>query len=99
MEETKNLSHQVDNSVLSESTEILLNSPFEDQPLSHSLLVARNFDFRPHLKRGEFFDVLDTLNKWCLAEVVDTAEGSWVRVHYDNWSKKYDEVSSTHSRS
>lgn len=41
---------------------------------------------------GEHVDCLDTVNKWCNAEVVQVdAAGSRVFVHYSGYHKKYDE--------
>jgi len=40
--------------------------------------------------RLEWVDIRDTVNKWCLGQIVDLAEGR-VLVHYDGWPSKWDE--------
>ena len=32
---------------------------FEDEPLSHRLVAANNFDFRPNIKTGNYLEVKD----------------------------------------
>ncbi len=38
--------------------------------------------------RFEWVDIKDTVNKWCLGQVVEVAEGR-VCVHYDGWPSKW----------
>ncbi len=41
---------------------------------------------------GDFIDVLDTVNKWCVGRVVDkNVDKNEVLVHYEGWSDKWNE--------
>jgi hypothetical protein len=40
---------------------------------------------------GDFLDVMDTVNKWCVARVTEV-KGKDLCVHFEGWSDKYDEV-------
>lgn len=43
------------------------------------------------LKTGDWVDARDTVNKWCVAQVVDSNEET-VTVHYKGWASKWDEA-------
>jgi hypothetical protein len=43
------------------------------------------------IQDGDFIDAVDTVQKWCLAQVVARDETA-VRVHFDGWSNKYDQA-------
>lgn len=38
---------------------------------------------------GDYIDAIDSINKWCLAQIVYKDENV-VKVHYDGWSSKWD---------
>lgn len=40
---------------------------------------------------GNYVDSLDEAKTWCLAEIT-MRNGDVVRVHYEGWSSKFDEV-------
>lgn len=45
----------------------------------------------PHvLKVGDWVDAKDTVNKWCVAQVVEANE-EVVKIHYKGWAAKWDE--------
>ena len=46
--------------------------------------------FQEKLKEGDFIDAVDSVNKWCLATVLKPLSESFVRVHFDGWSQKWD---------
>jgi len=39
---------------------------------------------------GDFLDVLDTVQKWCVARVVRVTDSGYL-IHFEGWSDKYDE--------
>lgn len=53
--------------------------------------LAEEYDFTKDLKEKSFIDIKDTAGQWCFAQVIKCSE-SMVRIHYDGWSNKYDEV-------
>ena len=38
----------------------------EDQPMAERLLLAQSFDFRAHIKEGDFVDVMVDDTTWCV---------------------------------
>jgi len=44
-------------------------------------------DFKP----GFYVDALDENKKWCVAQIIDR-KSDFIKIHYDGWSSKYDEV-------
>lgn len=40
---------------------------------------------------GNYVDAMDDAKNWCIAEIVNR-KGNYIRVHYEGWSSKYDEV-------
>eukprot|EP01022_Parablepharisma_sp_SALTPOND_P031230 TRINITY_DN78_c0_g1_i1.p1 TRINITY_DN78_c0_g1~~TRINITY_DN78_c0_g1_i1.p1 ORF type:complete len:2462 (-),score=272.77 TRINITY_DN78_c0_g1_i1:2173-9558(-) len=52
---------------------------------------AEEYNFTKDIKVGTYLDVKDTASTWCLAQVIRLS-GDVLRVHYDGWSEKYDEV-------
>ena len=67
--------------------------PPKDKPLSEKTIYqqAEEYVFTKDLQAGSYLDVKDTASSWCLAQVVKLS-GDQLRVHYDGWSEKYDEV-------
>ena len=40
---------------------------------------------------GNYVDTIDEANKWCVAQIL-MREGDFIKVNYDGWSSKFDEV-------
>jgi hypothetical protein len=40
-------------------------------------------------QEGEFIDAMDTVQKWCLAQII-AKDDSGVRCHFDGWSSRHD---------
>jgi len=40
--------------------------------------------------KGQSWDVLDKVGKWCAGEIIDLKDNA-VQVHYTGWSEKWDE--------
>ena len=60
--------------------------PFEDKLKAMRAFWATGWS---NCKDGEYIDAMDTVSKWCLAQVIardDTA----ARCHFDGWSSKWD---------
>jgi hypothetical protein len=43
------------------------------------------------LKVGDWCDALDSINNWCVAQIVE-ADANVVKVHFKGWASKWDEV-------
>ena len=41
--------------------------------------------------KGMYVDAKDTVNCWCVAEVLDV-DNNYLKIHYEGWSEKYNEV-------
>ena len=54
--------------------------------------MADEYDFTKDLQANSFLDIKDTASAWCLAQVTQLSADT-IRVHYDGWSDKYNEVS------
>ncbi len=63
-------------------------TPIKEKSLQQQ---ADEYVFTRDLQVGSYLDVKDTASSWCLAQVVKLT-GDQLRVHYDGWSEKYDEV-------
>lgn len=54
---------------------------------------VEEFDVENHFAIGNFLDIKDTEYNWCNAQIIDVDEQKrTLEVHFDSWSKKYDEV-------
>jgi hypothetical protein len=56
-------------------------------------MELNNSSFLSELSVNDFIDVLDTTNKWAVARIIslDNKENK-IKVHYEGWSERYDEV-------
>jgi|JI10StandDraft_1071094.scaffolds.fasta_scaffold54872_1 hypothetical protein len=45
-----------------------------------------------NLKEGMWIDALDSIQAWCLSQVVGVTDKS-VKVHFDGWPSRWDTVS------
>lgn len=52
-------------------------------------IVPFNYHKR-QFELGQWVDVIDTIEQWCEAEVIDLNE-SQIKVHYNGWSNRWDE--------
>ena len=52
---------------------------------------AEEYKLTNDLRINAYLDVKDTTSAWCLAQIIDVSHNK-IRVHYDGWSNKYDEV-------
>jgi hypothetical protein len=53
-------------------------------------MVEKSPETYIEFEKGEHVDCLDTVNKWCNAEIASVDNGS-VYIHYTGFSTKYDE--------
>ncbi len=67
--------------------------PFEDLPLAERVKIVDALPLLRGLAPGWLVDAKDTVNNWCVAEVLKV-DGNDVALGYDGWSSKYDDVSS-----
>ena len=58
--------------------------------------LAEQYDFRKDLKDGMYLDARDTSQTWCFAQAVKVTAPYSVRIHYEGWGEKYDEVKNIH---
>jgi len=63
----------------------------EDLPLAERAKLAESFDPYKGIEPGWHIDARDTINNWCVAEVLKV-NGGEIKVNFDGWSNKYDEV-------
>jgi len=66
-------------------------APIEGLPLPERIKQAESYNPYNELKSGCYIDARDTVNNWCVAEVLKI-DSNEVRVSYDGWSDKYNEV-------
>jgi len=63
-----------------------------DDPIEKSLYQeAETYNFIKDLHLGCYLDVKDTTSTWCLATIIILSNDG-IRVHYDGWSERFDEV-------
>ena len=65
--------------------------PVEELPLAERVKFADSVNPYNGIAPGWYIDARDTINNWCVAEVLKV-EGNDVKVSYDGWSSKYDDV-------
>ena len=66
--------------------------PVEDLPLSERNKLAEACNPFEGIAPGWLIDAKDTVDNWCLGNVLRVDSGD-VQVNYDGWSSKYDFVS------
>jgi hypothetical protein len=54
--------------------------------------MLRKYNPYIHFEEGKFIDAQDTINSWCLAQIIATDNRN-VNVHFDGWSNRWDVVS------
>ena len=54
-------------------------------------ILKQKIQFIDNFNDGNYIDAMDEAKTWCIAEVV-VRKGNFVKVHYEGWSSKYDEV-------
>lgn len=77
----------------------------EDLPLEKKLEALKKHNFYDNYNEGRFIDAQDSVNTWCLSQIVEVDQ-RMLKVHFDGWSSKWDVVSisgesdqmSSHSR-
>ncbi len=69
----------------------IISTQASDNGASFLQQEAESYSFIKDLQMHSYLDVQDTASAWCLAEVTEIHRNI-VRVHYDGWSEKYDEV-------
>ncbi len=63
----------------------------EELPLAERVKLAESVDVHKDIAAGWLIDGRDTINNWCVCDVLKVEEGA-VKVRYDGWGTKYDEV-------
>ncbi len=61
----------------------------ETLPLEKKLEILKKFNPLEYFNLGTLIDAQDTVNNWCLSEIME-ADGKNVSVHFDGWSAKWD---------
>jgi hypothetical protein len=64
----------------------------EDLPLTDRVKLADEHKPFDGIQTGWLIDAKDTVDNWCVSTVLKV-EGNEVKVNYDGWSAKYDDVS------
>lgn len=65
--------------------------PVEDLPLAERVKIAEAVNPFEGIAPGWFIDAKDTVDNWCVANVLKV-EGGDIVINYDGWSPKYDMV-------
>jgi len=58
--------------------------------INEKLTKLKNLNI-DNFKEGTYVDSLDEAKTWCIAEII-VRNGDLVKVHYEGWSSKFDEV-------
>ena len=62
--------------------------------MENKFLLANNYNPFPDYKLSNYIDVKDSVDHWCVGQIVDIdEEKNLVKVHFEGWSTRYDEVS------
>ena len=62
--------------------------------IEEKIQYAKDYDYTQDYKLNGYVDAKDTVSNWCVAEVIEVFEESnSIRVHYEGWTQRYDEVS------
>ena len=77
--------------------ELVQEIKVEDMNLDKKLEVLKKHNYYDNYNDGRFIDAQDTVNTWCLGQIVEVDQ-RMLRVHYDGWSSKWDMVSLTFTR-
>jgi hypothetical protein len=66
--------------------------------MENKFLLANNYNPFPDYKLSNYIDVKDSVDHWCVGQIVDIdEEKNLVKVHFEGWSTRYDEVSTIHT--
>ena len=78
------------------TTEIMVDTndqvPVEGLPLDKKLEALKKHNYFDNFNEGRYIDAQDTVNTWCLGQIVEVDQRI-IKVHYDGWSSKWDMVS------
>lgn len=64
----------------------------EDLPLEKKLEALKKHNYYDNYNEGRFIDAQDSVNTWCLSQIVEVDQ-RLLKVHFDGWSSKWDVVS------
>jgi hypothetical protein len=64
----------------------------EELPLDKKLEVLKKYNALDYFEEGRFIDAQDSVNSWCLGEVVSVDQRN-LSIHFDGWSSRWDVVS------
>ena len=66
--------------------------------MEESINKAKNYDAGQEYYLHAYVDCKDTVNNWCVGQIVDYNENNgMIKVHFEGWTPRYDEVSSNHT--
>lgn len=62
--------------------------------MDNKFQLAKNYNIQQDYTLNAYIDTKDTVNHWCVGQIVDVNEANnQLRVHFEGWSARYDEVS------
>lgn len=70
---------------------MLTQQEIEKLPLNERIKLAEKVNFLDAIQPGWLIDAKDSVNSWCVAEVIKK-EGNEITINYDGWSSKHDIV-------
>lgn len=59
--------------------------------LEKKLEVLKKYNPIEYYEEGRYIDAQDTVNAWCLAQIVQVDNKS-INIHFDGWSNRWDVV-------
>lgn len=63
----------------------------EELSLADRIKLSESVDYFANIAPGWYIDAKDSVNVWCVAEVLDVI-GNEIKINFDGWSNRYDEV-------
>ena len=66
-------------------------APTESLPLAERIKLAESFNYFAGITAGWVIDAKDNVDCWRVAEVLNVEE-HFIKVNFDGWGTKYDEV-------
>ena len=67
-----------------------IDSSTESENMKNKINLLKNLNI-DNFKPGLYVDALDDTKAWCIAHIIER-KGDFIKVHYEGWSNKFDEV-------
>jgi hypothetical protein len=75
-----------------------MDSKKEDiEKINKLIQETKNINSIDHYQKGEYCDAQDETKQWCVGEIIERTDDK-IKVHFEGWSNKFDEVWSFKNR-